>query len=288
MSPTNTVVSFSHFLATVKKVSNCVYRGFFLFCFDRTKRQNIFGLCWPQTLFQAFNRKPIKKTHRLWDEGTGGAKLLTDFCILGLYWVFSGLASMAVGSGLYNRLLVWHAQESTSVVFLCFHLTVIYVNLACVDRISFENEKGRKFCFKKYSWMCGQGLGLHGGPTGRPHMLSTPIRHPFTQRVCQACILYNTPCWDRLHAVWPVNKEVRQISAVTHTFPFTISETALHRGDSVLVCYKGGFVAKSAGKLSVVTQTTATETNQSKWFKGGQNKYIRFIYCCNKHNYSFV
>ncbi len=43
----------------------------------RIKRESILSLCEPRTLFKVFNQNPIQKTHWLWDDGTGSAKMLT-------------------------------------------------------------------------------------------------------------------------------------------------------------------------------------------------------------------
>lgn len=116
------------------------------------------------------------------------------------------------------------------------------------------------------------------GHTERPHMLSTPIRHPFTQRVCQACTLYNT-AWDRMHAVWPVNKDVRQISVPLYSLLFTISETALHRGDSENVCYKGRVATKSARILRVLLRPQLL-----KWIVAVQSEWLKACRVKNKTN----
>lgn len=92
-----------------------------------------------------------------------------------------------------------------------------------------------------------QTLSLHGGLHQETHSPLT-YSHETSIQVKRA-LCYNT-AWDRLHAIWPVNKGVRQRSVPLQKIPFTIILTALHSGDSVKVCYKGRVGAKSARLLS--------------------------------------
>ncbi len=68
MSPTHTVVSLSHLLATTCFTTRKTFKVqnlglFWCTLFQRTKRLNFFSLCEPQTLYQPFNWKPIQTTH---------------------------------------------------------------------------------------------------------------------------------------------------------------------------------------------------------------------------------
>ncbi len=84
MSQTAPVVPFSNLLATVffKKRNSLkksrVGSNWCVLC-RRIKRESILSLCEPRTLFKGFNQNPIQKTHWLWDDGTGSAKMLTRF-----------------------------------------------------------------------------------------------------------------------------------------------------------------------------------------------------------------
>ncbi len=45
----------------------------------RITLERILSLFGPRTLFKGFNQNLIQKTHWLWDDGTGSAKMLTRF-----------------------------------------------------------------------------------------------------------------------------------------------------------------------------------------------------------------
>lgn len=114
-------VSFRHTLATAV----CKTRKHFLvqmwdiywgvLC-RRTKRVNIFSLWQPQTLFQAVNWNFIQKTHWLWDEGTRGAKMLTDFRVLGLitspHYVLTGTVGRSFNTDWLNGMLLIVGQSA--------------------------------------------------------------------------------------------------------------------------------------------------------------------------------
>ncbi len=82
------VVPFSNLLATVfykKRYSLKKYEwgetGVLccrILC-HRIKHESILSLCDPRTIFKGINQNPIQKTHWLWDDGTGSAKMLTRF-----------------------------------------------------------------------------------------------------------------------------------------------------------------------------------------------------------------
>ncbi len=87
MSPTAPVVPFSNLLANVffKKrflrnslKKSRVWCNWCVLC-HRIKQESILSLCEPRTLFKGFNQNPMKKSHWLWDDGTGSAKMLTPF-----------------------------------------------------------------------------------------------------------------------------------------------------------------------------------------------------------------
>lgn len=135
------------------------------------------------------------------------------------------------------------------------------------------------------------------GRTGRPHTLSTPIRHPFTRRVCQACVFYSA-AWDRLHALWPVNKEVRQISVPFHKNSLLQSVKQHYTGVSQWAFDTKDVLAPSLLWILSVTQTAAAEINLHRpirevfqsmvSYEQTQNKHINNnIYCYNTHTYDY-
>lgn len=132
----------------------------------------------------------------------------------------------------------------------------LFEQFLCGQDLFWERRRGKKNCFKKRLWMYGLSLSLHGGLDWETsHVIYTHQTsiHPEGLSGMQP----ETDCMPYEQST----KGVRRISVPSHTFPFTIFETALHRGESVDVCYKRAVGMKSAGTLSVVTHTTAAEIN---------------------------
>lgn len=74
------VVAFTHLLATNFKKKNTHTRAEYYWCIlcNKLKREIIFSLCLPQTLFQVFEEKKNIQQNLL-TYGTGSAKMITRF-----------------------------------------------------------------------------------------------------------------------------------------------------------------------------------------------------------------